>query len=60
MALRGIQEYIARDVNNIARVEDLSKSRSYILNHFYLTTCLWVQIMVPDGVYLVVGKKMTK
>ena len=22
MALRGIQEYIARDVNNIARVED--------------------------------------
>ena len=24
MALRGIQEYIARDVNNIARVEDES------------------------------------
>ena len=23
MALRGIQEYIARDVNNIARVEDI-------------------------------------
>ena len=22
MALRGIQEYVARDVNNIARVED--------------------------------------
>ena len=22
MALRGIQEYIARDVNNIARIED--------------------------------------
>ena len=22
MALRGIQEYIARDINNIARVED--------------------------------------
>ena len=25
MALRGIQEYIARDVNNIARVEDEGK-----------------------------------
>ena len=24
MALRGIQEYIARDVNNIARVEETS------------------------------------
>ena len=26
MALRGIQEYIARDVNNIARVEDESNN----------------------------------
>ena len=25
MALRGIQEYIARDVNNIAQVEDKGK-----------------------------------
>ena len=32
MALRGIQEYIARDVNNIARVEDYCKHRGqYIL-----------------------------
>ena len=29
MALRGIQEYIARDVNNIARVED----EGNIVNH---------------------------
>ena len=28
MALRGIQEYIARDANNIARVEDLSDNVS--------------------------------
>ena len=27
MALRGIQEYIARDANNIARVEDDNISR---------------------------------
>ena len=33
----------------------LSNSRAYILNHFYLTTCLLIQIMVPDSVYLVVG-----
>ena len=29
MALRGIQEYIARDVNNIARVEDYNYYYSY-------------------------------
>ena len=31
MALRGIQEYIARDVNNIARVEDDFK---FLNGHF--------------------------
>ena len=34
MALRGIQEYIARDVNNIARVEDKGNIVSIEANIF--------------------------
>ena len=34
MALRGIQEYIARDVNNIARVEDDGNIVSIVGNTF--------------------------
>ena len=36
MALRGIQEYIARDVNNIARVEDEGNVVSIEGNIFFL------------------------
>ena len=34
MALRGIQEYIARDVNNIARVENLAPCKRAISQLF--------------------------
>ena len=37
MALRGIQEYIARDVNNIARVEDERNIVSIEGNIFFYT-----------------------
>ena len=33
MALRGIQEYIARDVNNIARVEDEEVEEAILSSH---------------------------
>ena len=35
MALRGIQEYIARDVNNIARVEDSCIPRKRAIQYYY-------------------------
>ena len=38
MALRGIQEYIARDVNSIARVEDESYNVSIEGNIFLYPT----------------------
>ena len=39
MALRGIQEYIARDVNNIARVED-EKEPSNIIIIIHIGLCV--------------------
>ena len=50
MALRGIQEYIARDVNNIARVEDIMRVRLNNVRSFKYTL---VNISTgADGVYL--------
>ena len=40
MALRGIQEYIARDVNNIARVEDPEKEPSNIIIIIHIGLCV--------------------
>ena len=40
MALRGIQEYIARDVNNIARVEDEGKEPSNIIIIIHTELCV--------------------
>ena len=41
MALRGIQEYIARDVNNIARVEEYSKNIALLTNRVEYTILFW-------------------
>ena len=59
MALRGIQEYIARDVNNIARVEDESNIVSFEGNIFLypqkkshpilLLLIIWIIITILDG-----------
>ena len=46
MALRGIQEYIAQDANNIARAEDegyivsIEKEPSNIINIIYIGLCV--------------------
>ena len=52
MALRGIQEYIARDVNNIARVEDilvsLEKEPSNIIIHIGLCVSSYYLTIVGD------------
>ena len=39
MALRGIQEYIARDVNNIARVEDSPTLVTVATSHKLSLSC---------------------
>ena len=40
MALRGIQEYIVRDANNIARVEDSGNIVSTQYHYYYLYRAL--------------------
>ena len=40
MALRGIQEYIARDANNIARVESSEKEPSNNIIIIYIGLCV--------------------
>ena len=40
MALRGIQEYIARYVNNIARVKDPEKELSNIIIIIHIGLCV--------------------
>ena len=47
MALRRIQEYIARDVNNIARVEDSSK-RAIQYYYYYSYRALCVVLLSND------------
>ena len=61
MALRGIQEYIARDVNNIARVEDegnvvsiegicscILRKRATQYNYYYPYRALCVVLLSND------------
>ena len=61
MALRGIQEYIARDVNNIARVEDegnivsiegniffYPQKRAIQYYHYYSYKALCVSLLSND------------
>ena len=49
MALRGIQEYIARDVNNIARVEDEGNIVSIEGNIF-----LYPPIKEPSNIIIII------
>ena len=53
MALRGIQEYIARDVNNIARVEDeiyycIPRKRAIQYYYYYSYRALCVILLCND------------
>ena len=49
MALRGIQECIARDVNNIARVEEKEPSNIIIIIIIHIGLCVSSFYLTIDG-----------